>query len=696
MRLLALDLLAYGPFTGTRLDFAAGQQGLHLVYGPNEAGKSSALRALTALLYGFEPQNRDNFIHQYKDLRVGGTLLHTTGEGIEVIRRKGQKNTLLDEAGQPLGETALDRFLGGASKELFRTLFGIDHVQLLAGGQEILAGGGQVGAALFAAGTGFVGLRQLAEKLRGEALDLFKPRGQNQTINALIKQHGEVRRVRDAQVLRGADWQHHDQALRDAQARRRTVLATLQARQAEQAHLERIRQALPHIARRGDLLAALQELADAVLLPTDFSARRIQSFERLEGVRRQVQALEQELERIETEHTGLTLDHCLLERGGEIQRLVRGSDAFAKAIADLTKLRVQANDKERSVRTLAREIRPDLTPERIEIELDVPKVQRDGIRELGNQHGALLARRSEALRELEQLKTELAKKRQTLAELGAAAETSALQRAIERVQRSGDLDGNLASVNKKLALEQAQATAELHRLGGWDGELEALERLTLPTLETVDAFHDRFTDLAQRQAALAGRLEATRTAVAESRRQLDTLRLAGAVPDEQALQQARTNGTPAGNWCGRPGCKASGTPPPSRPSTPTSRCPMPMNRASYGPTSSPIDCGGRHRAFSSKPRPRRPWSSNKPKSRTSSRPAPTWNSSGPSKSRRGRVCGRPRGWWASPQRKCAPGSGRPASCSNGPPGSGSIGSNRPTSVPGRRHALVSLGWPWRD
>ena len=53
MKLLTLDLRAVGPFSGAVLDLSAGEHGLHLVYGPNEAGKTSALRALSYLLFGF-------------------------------------------------------------------------------------------------------------------------------------------------------------------------------------------------------------------------------------------------------------------------------------------------------------------------------------------------------------------------------------------------------------------------------------------------------------------------------------------------------------------------------------------------------------------------------------------------------------------------------------------------------------------
>ena len=44
MRFDKLLLRAFGPFTDRTLDFAAAAPaGLHLIYGPNEAGKSSSL-----------------------------------------------------------------------------------------------------------------------------------------------------------------------------------------------------------------------------------------------------------------------------------------------------------------------------------------------------------------------------------------------------------------------------------------------------------------------------------------------------------------------------------------------------------------------------------------------------------------------------------------------------------------------------
>src|SRR5580693_5782928 len=94
MKLMTLNLKAVGPFTDVVLDLSGGEQGLHLIYGPNEAGKTSALRAVSHLLFGFPHLSADNFVHPNDQLRVGGKVRHSDGDELELIRRRGNKNTL--------------------------------------------------------------------------------------------------------------------------------------------------------------------------------------------------------------------------------------------------------------------------------------------------------------------------------------------------------------------------------------------------------------------------------------------------------------------------------------------------------------------------------------------------------------------------------------------------------------------------
>ena len=78
MRIEQLRLIAFGPFSGQELCFPQACPDLHLVYGDNEAGKSSALRAMATLFFGFGPRKAEDFVHRADDLRVGAVASSPT------------------------------------------------------------------------------------------------------------------------------------------------------------------------------------------------------------------------------------------------------------------------------------------------------------------------------------------------------------------------------------------------------------------------------------------------------------------------------------------------------------------------------------------------------------------------------------------------------------------------------------------
>lgn len=90
MKLVHLNLRAYGPFTDKTLYFKndSVESVLHLILGPNEAGKSTVLRALRAVLFGMDA--RDAHLHAPDMLRVGLKLQTLDGQLLEVERRKGK------------------------------------------------------------------------------------------------------------------------------------------------------------------------------------------------------------------------------------------------------------------------------------------------------------------------------------------------------------------------------------------------------------------------------------------------------------------------------------------------------------------------------------------------------------------------------------------------------------------------------
>ena len=189
MKFVRVTFRCFGPFEEQSLDLS-GPCGFHVVFGPNEAGKSSALRGLHALLFGFPVQSADDFRFKYNQFRIHASLVDSAGTTLECIRRKGKKATLLtaDEKTE-IPEASLTRFLGGLQQLQFEQLFGLDSKRLVEGGRDITDGRGDLGEALFAAGAGLAGLRALAQTLEERRLALYRFRGQTQLINKALSDH---------------------------------------------------------------------------------------------------------------------------------------------------------------------------------------------------------------------------------------------------------------------------------------------------------------------------------------------------------------------------------------------------------------------------------------------------------------------------------------------------------------------------
>lgn len=177
MRICRLDLLRYGRFTDAVLELPAHNPDIHIMFGPNEAGKSTALSALEDFLFGIPPNSPLNFLHDYGSMRIGA-VLQKDGETLEARRRKGNKDTLLtpEEVPIPAGDGALATFLADADRSFFVRMFSLDHDRLRRGGREILDARDKVSQMLFSAGAGIAGLRDRLKALEDEADALWAPR----------------------------------------------------------------------------------------------------------------------------------------------------------------------------------------------------------------------------------------------------------------------------------------------------------------------------------------------------------------------------------------------------------------------------------------------------------------------------------------------------------------------------------------
>lgn len=502
MRLLRLDLLAYGPFTDRSLPLDEGRFGLHLIFGPNEAGKSSALRALRCLFYGIPTQCPDAFVHPYPQLRIGAVVQDERGEPLHVIRRKGMKDTLRGEDDAAVIDPAqLARLLGGIDETQFRLRFGIDHQELVRGGDDLVHGGGELGRALFAAGAGLADLGTVQAKLSEDAEKLFQARGSLPRINKTLAELDVARKVRKESQLRPAEWTQQMDQLRQWQQEKAAVDERLVRVRTLRERWERVRQALPLAAKRRRLAAELAEVSDAPQLTPDFPDRRVQTQHALETAEKTLRETATALTRIDADLQSQVVSDAVLGNAPLIQQLNQGLGAYQKAARDRPRLVGQRDQAEDETREILRQLGRDIGLEQAS-GLQLSRAQKARIGDLIDRRQPLLTNLHVAERRLADLTSEREACAAQLRDMPPPPSTEDLLRAISGAQRVCEAEDRRAQAEQELARWQAQTEIDIQRLGLWSGPLEGLQTLPVPTSETIDRFEAELSELDSELRAL--------------------------------------------------------------------------------------------------------------------------------------------------------------------------------------------------
>jgi uncharacterized protein YhaN len=539
MKLLELNLRAVGPFSGVVLDLAGGEQGLHLIYGPNEAGKTSTLRALSHLLFGFPQRSADNFVHPNEQLRVAGRLRHSSGDELEIVRRRGQKNTLRGpDDSSIVADHDLARFLGGINQDTFETMFGIDHERLTKAGEEIRTGQGQLGELLFAAASGLAGLSRAQKRLKDELDELFRPRGQNQRIN---KSLSELRGVQDElkrNQLSSEEWQKHERAFHGTTKSAEQIREQIRAARSRQTALKRIKSAVPLVATRRRLAAELNELGNVIRLRDDFGDELRNAQDRLREAELAIARSRSAFEEIDARLAELEPSPVLLEAATEIESLQERLGAVEKANQDRVRLEHFQQDAEHQARHILRDLaRPiDLDEaETLRLRADEPIIIRRLAQQFAQLRGQTEVARKTIARHVDQIK----RQETELAELETPVEVEPLRRALSQTRKAGDLDARLAEILGQLKLADKKAKTALAQLPGWTSSAEALGRLAVPLLASLDQFDSRIEETARQQRSIAERIAQEDHAIRELESRLQSLELERDVPTEEILLAAR-------------------------------------------------------------------------------------------------------------------------------------------------------------
>ncbi|MCF8142705.1 MAG: AAA family ATPase [Deltaproteobacteria bacterium] len=500
MKIAALKLVAFGPFTDKALDFSSNGYGLHVVFGPNEAGKSTALRALQALLYGFDHIVRDAWLHESNKLVVGGALALANGDLLNLTRYKRRKNDLINEAtGQPFNQADLDTILGRMGREAFEHAFGISHDSLLRGVESVLAAGGDLGQALFAATSGLNTLKRVMTRLNEQQRLLFTPQGQKPLINAGVAELNKLRKMQRDASASHHQWKKMKKRLDDLQQREVEEINHGEALGTEISLLSRHRDAFKFVALREQLEKEVFELGVVPDLADDFPQRRVETQVAIKQSREVERHLTQELAHIDKKLETLSYDENIIAHEALIKALADKANVHAQAALDSKGLRARIYQHNESAQQALDLLRPGLRLTSVK-GLRLSKPEKGKIQRLGAKGAKLEASSDSAHKALHSAKAHLKKAQADLDQLEAPKDTSALADCLERAAEHGKLEERLAAAEAQVGLSEEQVHADLAALGLWTGDISALERLSLPAEETMRRFE---TDLADADQNLA-------------------------------------------------------------------------------------------------------------------------------------------------------------------------------------------------
>jgi uncharacterized protein YhaN len=540
VRFESLHLKAYGPFDDAVLRFDTPAAGLQVVYGPNERGKSTALRAIGALLFGFPARTDDHFGRDYAALRVGA-VLHDGARRLALMRRKGNRQTLLEfdpdtgaaHPDRPVDQAAIDAMLGGVDQRRFELMYGMGSEQLRGGGRALLDSGSALGTALFEAASGLHRLRAVAAGLKDEAEALFVPRGQRPSLNAAL---AEVQARQDEARVAGLlprDWQARCDALAEAGREVERLERGLLERRGRLALAQRLLGLQPQVARWRGLAAELAALEPVALLPADAGERLAAQRQARQQARQAQTDAAGRLQTLEAALSALVVSQPHLDAATEIAQRSGRLDDLETARLDRIRLQTDAHAAEGVLRRTFTALSADAMSagpqgaagtdvaggrevcagpgapapsaalaERAAAWLPSRAVVAEARQQLAARRGRD-GRRAAALDALAQAERTVADAQAALAVAAEPPDGSALAAAVEATQAAGDMEQRVSQLQARLATADRQLERMAAALGG--PSADALARLERPPMSEVEAAQARLTEAAAARAGLQAR-----------------------------------------------------------------------------------------------------------------------------------------------------------------------------------------------
>ena len=497
MRIAALELAPYGHVANVRLEFRAPDGGPGLMSQRAATAPASPRRAAGARRRPVRytaPHTRHT--HPPR-ARAEGRCEPGRTRRPDAQRRATQKRTQSLSAfdGTVVEEALLREFLGGLPPEEFRAMFLLDCEKLKKGSEDLVAGRGLLGEALFGAALGLGQVHKVLAELDAEA-DALWVKGGQKVLNRQLKALGEARKAVRAGRLAPDAWVAMRRELQEAEEELVTVRDGLRQHTETAIRSERHERCLAPLGRRRLTLERLAELPAVAEVPASLPQEARDSVNTLKKAEQDAREAREELQAVELKLDENPAPGVIAENEDAVNALYKRAGEISKATTDLPRREAELDAHEQEIRVLLARARPGGDAGEVEA-LRVSDAERALVDEYASERPALDRVQTDATNAVDRLKRRIEKHREVAppaASMTAAAH-DALATIVDAASDAGDLDSAVRDGHEQVTALQAAAERGNAAMTHWNGTVLELERLKVPSAATIERFVKQFMAL---------------------------------------------------------------------------------------------------------------------------------------------------------------------------------------------------------
>lgn len=536
MKISKIRFEKIGPFDDTTLDFSKGNPGLHIVYGANEAGKSSALKYIEWFLFGIPPQNDDNFKHDFKDFLIESSIIDINGKTHLLKRKKANKGRTILDSNNLDATPMLEPMLGGLVRETFSMQFGISHAQLRSGGRNVLGGEGDFGKMIFEAGAGLANLRRILQQLEERSAELFPSK--NSKLAVTLREVKENQEGIEKARLSLGTWQSASEQVANYGRKLQESNDQKSNLASKKAEYESILRVLPQLTKYKTAESILKELEKVPVVDDATLLKYQEAFNFLTRSNGMLELQQKAVKGFEFELKNLDPDLKIIAIENKIDAFKVSSGALLKNLEDITSLGKKREVIENQIKELLKFYFTDTSFDESR-DLFIDQKTRIQIQELGASMVTDKALFESARKSLDSISRKIAELQQEdikQAPHPSLEEIASLVRVIKAKKLSpSDLEVLSSDYPARKSVLEAKLNALTNASITWDVFL----KLHLPSSDDIAVFSKLFAKNLSDEQNLKTEIKGKKDALDAKQKQLAILQNEGELLTREELEKLR-------------------------------------------------------------------------------------------------------------------------------------------------------------